>query len=37
MLVEKEGLWYQVLKARYGEEGGHLKEGGVTVLYGGRC
>ena len=28
MLVDKEGLWYRVLKARYGEEGGWLKEGG---------
>ena len=28
MLVDKEGLWYQVLKSRYGEEGGRLKEGG---------
>jgi hypothetical protein len=28
MLVEKEGLWYQVLKARYGEVGGRLVEGG---------
>ncbi|XP_024628771.1 uncharacterized protein [Medicago truncatula] len=27
MLVEKEELWYRVLKARYGEEGGRLKEG----------
>jgi hypothetical protein len=27
MLVDKDGLWYQVLKARYGEEGGRLKEG----------
>jgi len=22
MLVDKEGLWYRVLQARYGEEGG---------------
>ena len=22
LLVEKDGLWYQVLKARYGEQGG---------------
>jgi len=22
MMVDKEGLWYRVLKARYGEEGG---------------
>jgi len=28
MLVDKEGLWYRVLKTRYGEEGGRLKEGG---------
>jgi len=28
MLVDKEGFWYQVLKARYGEEGGRLKKGG---------
>ena len=28
MLVDKDGLWYRVLKARYGEEGGRLKEGG---------
>ena len=28
MLVEKEGLWYRVLKAQYGEEGGRLKDGG---------
>lgn len=29
MLVDKEGLWYQVLKARHGEEEGRLKEGGM--------
>lgn len=28
MLVDKEGLWYRVLKARYRQEGGWLKEGG---------
>ena len=28
MLVDKEGLWYRVLQAKYGEEGGRLKEGG---------
>lgn len=28
MLVDKEGLWYRVLKARYEEEGGILKEEG---------
>ena len=28
MLVDKEGLWYRVLKSRYGEVGRRLKEGG---------
>ncbi|XP_039685111.1 uncharacterized protein [Medicago truncatula] len=28
MLVDREGLWYRVLVARYGEEGGVLKDGG---------
>jgi len=28
MLVDKDDLWYRVLKARYGEEGGRLKVGG---------
>jgi len=28
MLVEKDGLWYRLLKARYSEEGGQLLEGG---------
>lgn len=28
MLGEKDRLWYRVLRARYGEEGGRLKEGG---------
>jgi hypothetical protein len=28
MLVDKDGLWYRVLKARYGEVGGRLQEGG---------
>lgn len=32
MLVDKEDLWYRVLKARYGEEGGWLKEGGRESL-----
>jgi len=27
MLVDKESLWYRVLKSRYGEEGGRLKDG----------
>jgi len=30
-VVDKEGLWYRVLKARYEEEGG------VLVLLGGVC
>jgi len=28
MLVDKEGVWYHVLKARYGEEGGRVREAG---------
>jgi hypothetical protein len=28
MLVDREGLWYRVLVARYGEEDGVLKDGG---------
>jgi len=28
MLVDKEGLWYLVLKGHYGEMGGRLREGG---------
>jgi len=28
LLVDKEGLWYQVLKARYGEVGGWIQDGG---------
>jgi hypothetical protein len=35
MLVAKEGLSYRVLKARYGEVGGRLKEGGGIVRCGG--
>jgi hypothetical protein len=30
MLTDKEGLWYCVLKACYGELGGHFREGGMT-------
>jgi len=37
MLLDKEGLWYRVLKARYGEDGGRLKEGGGIVQCGGGC
>lgn len=29
MMSDKEGLWYRVLKARYGELGGLLQEGGM--------
>jgi len=32
MLVDKEGLWYRVLKARYREEGGRLIERGRESL-----
>jgi len=28
MLLDREGLWYRVLRARYGDEGGCLREGG---------
>jgi len=31
LLVEKESLWYRVLLARYGEEGGRLLDGGRTT------
>jgi len=27
--VDKEGLWYRVLKARYGEVGGRIREGDI--------
>ncbi|MCI90673.1 alpha-1 6-xylosyltransferase, partial [Trifolium medium] len=27
MLVDREGLWFRVLAARYGVEGGRLREG----------
>jgi len=32
MLIDKGGLWYQVLKSRYGEERGRLKDGGEVDL-----
>ena len=32
MLVDKDGLWYSVLKARYGEEGGDLRREYVTLI-----
>ncbi|XP_024640546.1 uncharacterized protein [Medicago truncatula] len=28
LLIDKEGLWYRVLKARYGKVGGRIQEGG---------
>ena len=28
LLLEKEALWYRLLKVRYGEEGGRLRDGG---------
>jgi len=38
MLFDKEGLWYRVLKARYGEVGGGCKRvGGIPRLGGGCC
>ena len=35
MLDDKEGLWYRVLKARYSEEGGRLRDGEETTRFGG--
>lgn len=32
MLVDNRGLWFRMLKARYGVEGGHVKEGGSYGL-----
>jgi len=29
--VDRDGLWYRVLVARYGEEAGRLKVGGRSV------
>lgn len=37
MLKEKEGLWYRVLKARYGEVGGWRREDVIVPRGGGRC
>ena len=33
ILVDKEGLWYRVLKVRYREEGGRLKERGDNSVW----
>ena len=35
MLIDKGGLWYRFLKARYGEVDGRLADGGVGVQFGG--
>jgi hypothetical protein len=35
MLIDKEGLWYRVLKARYGEVGGGCRRVGDVGLRGG--
>jgi len=37
MLVDKEGLWYKVLKARYGEVGGGYRRVGDRGRRGGGC
>jgi len=37
LLTEKGGMWYRVLKARYGEVGGGLEREGETRRCGGRC
>lgn len=31
LLVEKDGLWYRILKDMYGEEGGRIQEGGQNA------
>jgi len=36
MLTEREGLWYRVLKARYGEEGGRIRRGVDYRRHGGK-
>lgn len=37
MLVDRGGLWYMVLVARYAKENGRLRlEAGVFLLSGGR-
>jgi len=35
MLIDRNGLWYRVLVARYGEEDGVLKDGGGGIQVGG--
>jgi hypothetical protein len=35
MLVDRGGLWYRVLVARYGELGGRLEVGAEVFLVGG--
>ncbi|MCI95724.1 putative non-LTR retroelement reverse transcriptase related, partial [Trifolium medium] len=36
MLVDRDGLWFRVLAAIYGVEGGRLRERGREGLCGGR-
>jgi hypothetical protein len=36
MLVDKRGLWYRVLVARYGEVAGRVAAGGETHRGGGK-
>jgi len=33
MLIDRGGLWYRVLVARYGEEDGRLEVGGPECFY----
>jgi len=35
LLEDTESLWFRVLSARYGVEGGRMKGGGVRLHYGG--
>jgi len=38
MLIDKEGLWYKVLKAKYGDVGGGcMREVDVGLCGGGLC
>jgi hypothetical protein len=34
LLVDEDGLWYRVLKARYGEVGGWIQQGGGETHIG---
>jgi len=33
LLLERDSLWFRVLSARYGVEGGHVLDGGSEVSY----